>query len=185
MPPRFADMITIGLIVKPQGRKGEVIVEPLSDQPGRFPELERAYVSGPADSARAVKVTACWPHKGRFVLKLDGVDSINDAELFRGLELRIPEAELQALPEGSYYHYQLKGLAVSDENGRAIGEAVDILETGAAPVLVVRGSLGETLVPLAEEFILKVDVAGGRMTVKRPQIVDASADAQAQRRRVG
>ena len=70
---------------------------PLSDRPGRFASLKRAYVPGPAGEAREVTVRSCWPHKGRFVLKLDGVDSIDAAEAFRGQELRIGEEELASL----------------------------------------------------------------------------------------
>ena len=169
----WSALVAIGRVVKPQGRKGEVAVEPFSDRPERFPQLRRAYVAGPGEAVRAVEVTGCWPHKGRFVLKLEGVDSIDDAETLRGLELRIPEDELEALPEGSYYHHQLRGLRVEDEGGRAVGAVEDILEAGGeAPVLVVRGPRGETLVPLAADFIRQVDVAGGRLVVVMPELVD-------------
>ena len=70
----FADLVAIGRVVKPQGRKGEVVADPFSDRPDRFPELRRVYVPGPGGAAREMTVTSCWPHKGRFVLKLEGVD---------------------------------------------------------------------------------------------------------------
>ena len=43
----FEELVTIGRVVKPQGRKGELLVHPLSDRPERFPDLRRAYVAGP------------------------------------------------------------------------------------------------------------------------------------------
>jgi 16S rRNA processing protein RimM len=169
----FAEMVAIGRLVKPQGRRGEIVVDPHSDRPDRFPSLRTAYVPGPDGSARAVAVTSCWPHKGRFVLKLEGVDSIDEAEGYRGIELRIGEEELAALPEGSYYHHQLKGLRVEDEGGRSLGVAADLLETGGeSPVLVVRGAAGELLIPLAENFVRRVDLQGGRMVVEVPETVD-------------
>ena len=170
----FADMVTIGRIVRPQGRKGEVVVEPLSDRPDRFPSLRRAFVAGEDGAARPVQVRDAWPHKGRFVLKLDGVDSIDEAEGYRGLDLRIPEEDLSALPPGSYYHHQLRGLRVEDASGREIGRVAEVLETGGeAAVLVVRGPGGETLVPLADAFVRAVDLAGGRVVVQVPELVDA------------
>ena len=170
----FDDLVAIGRVIKPQGRKGEVLVAPLSDRPDRFPALRRAYVPAPGGGSRAVAVQSCWPHKGRFVLKLAGVDSINDAEAYRGLELRIGEEELAALPAGSYYHHQLKGLRVEDERGRSLGVAADLLETGAeSPVVVVRGPRGELLIPLAEDFVRAVDLGAGRMVVAVPEMVDA------------
>jgi len=170
----FADMVTIGRIVRPQGRKGEVVVEPLSDRPDRFPSLRQAFVAGEAGSARPVQVRDSWPHKGRFVLKLEGVDSIDDAERYRGLDLRIPEEELSALPPGSYYHHQLRELRVEDADGREVGRVADVMETGGeAAVLVVLGPNGETLIPLADAFVRAVDLAGRRVVVLVPELVDA------------
>jgi 16S rRNA processing protein RimM len=169
----FEALVAIGRVVKPQGRKGEVVVQPFSDRPDRFPGLRRAYVPGPGGAAREVKVAGCWPHKGRFVLKLEGVDSIDAAEAYRGLELRIPEEDLPALPAGSYYHHQLRGLRAEDERGRVVGTVEDILEAGGeAPVLVLRGPRGETMVPLAESFVRSVDLAAGRVVVVVPELVD-------------
>jgi 16S rRNA processing protein RimM len=169
----FADLVAIGRVVKPQGRKGEVLVEPLSDRPDRFPGLRAAYVPAPDGGSREVAVESCWPHKGRFVLKLEGVDSIDDAEGYRGLELRIGEEELAVLPPGSYYHHQIKGLRVEDESGRSLGVAADLMETGGeSPVLVVRGAGGELLIPLAEDFVRRVDLAAGRMVVAVPEMAD-------------
>ena len=167
----FDELVTIGRIVKPQGRRGEVLTEPLSDRPDRFPSLRRAYVAGPG-GAREIGIRSCWPHKGRFVLKIDGVDTIDQAEAYRGLEIRIGEEDLAALPEGSYYHHQILGLRVEDPSGRLLGRAERLLETGAgAPVLVVREGAGETLIPLAADFV-QVDLQGGRIVATLPETVD-------------
>ena len=175
VPPPFSEMVAIGRVVKPQGRKGEVLVHPLSDRPERFPALREVYVPGTGGAARALEVVSCWPHKGRFVLKLRGIDSIDDAETLRGMDVRIDEAELPALPSGSYYHHQLKGLAAVDEAGTPMGTVQDILETGGeAPVLAVRGSGTETLIPLAEAFVRAGDLARGRIVVVRPQYLEAA-----------
>ena len=172
----FRDLVTIGRVVKPQGRRGEVLTEPLSDRPDRFPSLRRAYVAGPGDSAREVRVTSCWPHKGRFVLKLEGVDSIDDAERYRGLELRIAEEDLEPLPEGSYYHHQLRGLRVEDGEGGSLGTVADLVETGGgAVVLVVRGPGGELLLPLAAPFVRRVDLPRGTLVAERPEYADGHA----------
>jgi 16S rRNA processing protein RimM len=167
---RFSEMVAIGRVVKPQGRKGEVLVDSLSD---RIPSMRRAYVSGVGGTAREVSITSCWPHKGRFVLKLGGVDSITAAEGYRGLELRIPEAEIPALPEGSFYHYQLVGLRVRDEDGCPLGVVEGIWETGGdAPVLVVRGDAGEVLIPLADTFVKRVDLDAGVLVGRAPELVE-------------
>jgi len=174
-PPPFSEMVAIGRVVKPQGRKGEVLVHPLSDRPERFPSLREVYVPGESGAARAMEVVSCWPHKGRFVLKFRGVESIDDAEKLRGMDVRIGEDALPALPAGSYYHHQLKGLAAFDEAGSPVGTVEDILETGGeAPVLSVRAAGAETLIPLAEAFVREVDLARGRIVVVRPQYLEAA-----------
>jgi 16S rRNA processing protein RimM len=178
MPTAFADLVAIGRVVKPQGRRGEILTEPLSDRPDRFPNLRTAFVPGPRGEAREVTVTSCWPHKGRFVLKLEGVDSIDDAEAFRGLELRIPEQDLRPLPAGSFYYHELVGLRAQDAQGAEVGVVKDVLETGAgAPILVIAGRSGaEEMVPLAEEFVKGVDLEAGLLRVEGHEWVDARAD---------
>jgi 16S rRNA processing protein RimM len=168
--PCFADLVLVGRVVKPQGRHGEVSVLPFSDRPDRFPTLRRAFVEAPGGEARELRVLGCWPHKGRFVLEIEGVSSIDEAEKLRGLELRIAEEDLQALPAGSFYHHQLTGLRVEDEAGTELGVVREVMETGAeARVLVVDGKEGETLLPFASDFVIAVDVARGRIVVRRPE----------------
>jgi len=170
----FQDLVLVGRVVKPQGRHGEVAVLPLSDRPDRFPTLRRAFVPAPGGGARELRVLRCWPHKGRFVLEIEGVSSIDEAEKLRGLELRIAEEELAGLPEGSFYHHQLQGLRVEDEAGGEIGVVEDVLETGGdARVLAVRGPGGETLLPFAAGFVTAVDLAGRRIVARRPEYLGA------------
>ncbi len=121
-----------------------------------------------------MRVLRSWPHKGRFVLEIEGVCSIDDAEKLRGLELRIAEEELAALPEGSFYHHQLKGLRVEDEAGAEIGVVDEVMETGKETrVLVVRGPEGETLLPFAAGVVKAVDLARGRILASRPEYAGA------------
>ena len=94
----FSELVLVGRVVKPQGRRGEVAVEPFSDRSDRFPKLARAFVAGPQCEPRELTVEGCFPHKGRFVLKLAGFDSIEAAEALRGAELRIEESELGSCP---------------------------------------------------------------------------------------
>jgi 16S rRNA processing protein RimM len=170
----FVKLVLVGRVMKPQGRRGEVAVEPLSDRPDRFTTLRRAFVPGANGEAREVRVEVAWPHKGRYVLKLEGIDSIEAAEALRGLELRIPEEELAALPEGSYYHHQLVGLQVLSTSGEELGTVESVMETGAgAPVLVVRGAQGETLLPFASDWVRSVELAERRIVAERPEYVVA------------
>jgi 16S rRNA processing protein RimM len=170
----FSDLVVIGRFVRPQGRLGEVLTEPLSDRPDRFTTLKKVLVETRDGGCREVTVTSAWPHKGRYVLKLAGVDSIDAAEGFRGLRLALGEEDLPPLAEGTYYHHQLRGLIVEDETGATLGTVADLMETGAALVLVVRGADGERLVPFAEPFIRAVDLPAGRLRVSLLESIDAA-----------
>ena len=170
----FSELVLVGRVVKPQGRHGEVAVAPVSDRPSRFPGLRHAYVAGEGGQPRELRITRTWPHKGRYVVKVEGVDSIDDAERLRGMELRIPEQELEALPEGSYYYHQLTGLRVEDGGGQPLGTVEEVLETSAdARVLVVRRGDEELLLPFADAFVREIDLDGRRIVAVRPEYVDA------------
>ena len=95
-----------------------------------------------------------------------------EVEVFR---IPIPEEDLEPLPEGSYYHHELRGLRVEDEAGTGIGTVADILKTGAgADVLVVKGPFGETLLPLASHFVKRVDLGAGLLVAAIPELVDVA-----------
>lgn len=170
----FSELVLVGRVVKPQGRHGELAVAPVSDRPGRFPGLRHAFVAGERGEPRELRITRTWPHKGRYVVKVEGVDSIDDAERLRGQELRIPEQELEALPEGSYYYHQLVGLRVEDEAGHPLGVVEQVLETGAdTRVLSVKSGRAELLLPFADEFVLRVELDARRIVAVPPEYDDA------------
>jgi 16S rRNA processing protein RimM len=146
-------------VIKPHGVRGEVVVLPHSDRPERFPSLKEAFVPAPDGGARTLRVETTFPHKERFVVKFEGVDTMDDAELLRGKDLRIPEELLEPLPEGSYYHHQLIGLAVYAQDGQRIGEVAEILEHSATPTIAIKGRFGrELLIPFVDDFVKDVDL---------------------------
>ncbi|MBX7187244.1 MAG: ribosome maturation factor RimM [Vicinamibacteria bacterium] len=166
-PKEDADSVTIGIILRPHGIRGEVVVEPLTDNETRFATLEDVRVVRPSGSSVRLKVTSMFPHKGRLVIQFEGIATIEDAETLRASELRIPVASLPSLPAGSYYHHELRGLDVRVESGDSIGTVTDLWETGATPVLVIHDAKArETLLPLVDAFIIEVDVKAGFMRVK-------------------
>ncbi len=171
IPPRSpkeeADSVTIGIVLRPHGIRGEVVVEPLTDNDTRFATLEEVRLVRPSGTATRLRVVSMFPHKSRLVIQFEGIGDIDQAETLRGAELRIPMASLPALPAGSYYHHELRGLDVRVESGASIGKVTSLWETGATPVLVIHDDQNrETLLPLVDAFILEVNVSAGFMRVK-------------------
>lgn len=166
-PVEDPDSVTIGVVLRPHGIKGEVVVEPLTDNEDRFAHLEEVRLARPSGSSTVLRVASMFPHKGRVVIRFEGVSGMDEAEGLRGAELRIPLSALPKLPAGSYYHHQLKGLEVKVETGASLGTVTDLWETGPTPVLVIQdGAKKETLMPLVDAFILEVNLEQGFMRVK-------------------
>jgi 16S rRNA processing protein RimM len=159
----------------PQGRKGEVFADILTDFPEKFAERRRLWLLAESGAAGPceVELAAHWRHKGGVVLHFAGVDSISAAETLRGLIVAIPRAERAALADDEVYIGDLIGCMLVDVAGAAaveVGEIEDV-DRSAGPValLVVLGAGGEVLIPYAKSYLRRVDVAGKRVEMALPE----------------
>jgi len=129
-------MIEIAKILKPQGIHGEVKVQLFSDNIEGFAERSFAYLKNGQKISYVVNREA----GGYLYLKIDGIDTRNDAEAIRGVFLYINRSDFDETEEGEYYIHDLIGLGVADESGAELGKLKEILQHGAADVYVVKGS---------------------------------------------
>jgi 16S rRNA processing protein RimM len=165
------DFVVVGVVARTQGNRGEVVVNASTDFP------ERRFVAGAVLHARRtgsldveqLTVRSARMHLGRPVLAFEGVDTMGEAEPLAGAELRLPPETQHALPAGVYYHSQLIGCAVITENGATIGRVTAVDGQGGQSRLVIRGSRGELLIPLAEAICPVVDVEQRRIVVRPPE----------------
>jgi 16S rRNA processing protein RimM len=165
--------VTIARIVRPQGRKGELLSELLTDFPERFAERRRLFLRAAANAEpREVRLERHWLHKGRLVLKLEGVDSIEAAEPLRGHDVVIPRAERAPLDEESVYVGDLVGCILYDRTtGTDAGEILDVdRESSNTALIVVRrpGASDELLIPFAKAYQPQIDLEGRRMEMSLP-----------------
>ena len=172
-------------IVRPQGRKGELLAELLTDFPERFEQRRRLFLLAPEPGERVaheVWLEGHWLHKDRVVLKLKGVDSIEAAEALRGQDVAIPLAERAPLEADAVYIGDLAGCMLYDRaSGCAVGEIVDVdRESSSLPLIVVRPPAGagaaagakapeELLIPFAKAYLPEIDLAAGRMEMTLPE----------------
>jgi len=164
--------LAIARILKPQGRRGEVCAQILTDFPDRFHQLRRVYIENPGKPPLELRLESAWPHKGRMVLKLAGVDSIDEAGRLRGLHVLIPFEERVPLADNSYYWSDLCGCSVVTGSPGAwteIGIVKSVEPTPGAALLHVarKDSRGEVLIPLAEEICTRID-PGSKIIVVDP-----------------
>ena len=154
--------VVVGRIVRPFGRRGEVVVEPLTDDPGRFLELRAAEVGAPDGKGTRRSLESVRIHRGRPVVRFAGISDIDAAETLRDLEVRIGEAERPALPAGRYYLDELVGCRAESAEGEHLGEIVDTWDTAGPCLLVLRRPDGaEDLIPFVEALCVSVDAARG------------------------
>lgn len=172
-----AELIAIGKIVKPFGVRGEFRVLSLSDVPGRFDGLRQVTLVAPTGRVMTTTVTRVREDRGMYILEVEGISSPEDAAVFRGGWMKIPETHSPPLPDGRYYEFQLIGMAVSDETGRWLGTLEDILETGNHAIFVVRGNGREILVPGIRETVVSVRVDRRTMTIRSETVLMDDDDA--------
>jgi 16S rRNA processing protein RimM len=163
-------LVAVGRVARAVGRRGEVAVDAWSSGPEPFERLSRVYVGGGSFPPVALGVESVRIHKGRPVVKFSGISSIGEAEGLAGRELRTPESDLPPLPPGRFYQFEIRGLTVNDRARGPIGIVESVMETGGTDVLVVRRASGEeTLVPLCQEIVKKIDPARGRVDIDAPE----------------
>lgn len=151
-----------GQIVGTHGVRGEVRVQPWCDSPAVLAKIKTLYFD---EGARPVKV-ACRPHKNLALIKLEGVDTVQDAAALRGQVLYLHRKDVK-LEKGRYFICDLIGLTVvDDDNGTVYGTCTDVSATGANDVYHLTTESGrEILIPAIPSVIRKVDIDGGQIRI--------------------
>jgi len=185
--------VLVARILKARGNKGEVAAELLTDFPERLTRLREVFVGHAEgkDEPRRMALKSCWlsqNHRGQAVFHFEGVESISEAEKFRGLEVLLPFEERVTLPVGQYFVADLIGCSVFEspaarpmvtsspcslaEAPSHLGTVRDVQFPGeeffGTPLLEVETSQGEILIPLAVDICTKIDTAARRIDVLLP-----------------
>lgn len=162
---RMEDLLKVGVITTTHGVRGEVKVYPTTDDAQRFLDLEYVLLDT-GKELRRLTIQNVKFYKNLAILKFEGIDNINDIELYKGRDLWIPREEGQELGEDEYYIADLLGMEVLLEDGSPFGTLKDVMETGANDVYVVTRTDGsEVLLPAIADCIKEVSIEENRMTV--------------------
>lgn len=156
------NLLEIGQIVNTYGLRGQLKVMPWCDDPEIFNELEYVIMDG-----EEIDIERSFIHKGMVILKLQGIDHINDAEPHRNKLLFVPREELGELPHGTYYICDLLGCSVETVDGRDLGKICDIIKTGSNDVYVVENDdKKQVLIPVIDDCVKSVDIENKRVIVE-------------------
>ena len=155
--------VTIALLGKTRGNRGEITALPLSSRADRFEALKEVFLFG---SGERHEVESTWFHGNTLIFKFSDVNTISDAERLSGAEVRIPADQRAPLESGEFYDSDLIGCEVIDRRtGESIGR-VDRLEDAGGPGLL---AVGDLLIPFARSICVEIDPAARRIEVELPE----------------
>lgn len=161
------EYFSVGYVLKPRGLKGEIKVEPLTDDIRRFDLLDKVYLKK-ALGYQEVKILKKTYIKNFLFIILEGYDSIEKAQCLRNQYLWIPRTLAVELPKGNFFISDIIDCVVETVDGIKIGRIKDVIQTGHNDVYVVDNSKGEVLIPALKKVVKKVDLK------ERILIVDAN-----------
>ncbi len=153
-----------GVVGSPRGLKGEVFVNVHTDRPEEvFKTGSELRTENPAWPL--LTVASAVPSGPRLLVRFEDVDSREDAEAIRGLELLVPAEE----EDNAWYPHQLAGLEAVDEDGLKLGSVTGLMAAPAHDLLVVRSGGQDVLVPFVTQMVPVVDLEAGRVVLDPPE----------------
>lgn len=156
------ELMSVGQITKPHGIRGEVKVFSLTDSLERFKSLDKVFLDD-----KEVKITSVKLQNDRVILKLEGIDSVEEADLYRNKYLQIKREDAMKLPEGSYYIADLMDCYVYDTEGTELGKVFEVIETGSNDVYWVKSEgKKDILVPALKDIVEEVDINNNKIVIK-------------------
>ncbi len=155
------EFITIGQILAPWGIKGKLKVEVATDFPQRFTPCAKIYIN-----RQPMTIDSTQWHKGKPIIKLNTIEGIEAAQKLQGQLVEIHCSQVNPLPEGQYYHFQIIGLEVWTTQGELLGNITEILTADSNDNYVVSGAKGEILIPAIEDVVKSIDLNKGRIVIE-------------------
>lgn len=163
------DLIALGEIVKPHGVKGElkVLTDFVESDFNSKPKF--VFIDGNKTTVHGLKFA-----KDCILLKLEGINSMNDAENYRGKEIFISHSCLQELGEDEFYSDDLIGCEVFVENGNYVGKLVEVQNYGASDILLIKNGTEEIMCPLIKNLIKDVDFDSAKIVFNEAKFLEVT-----------
>lgn len=156
------DRVLVGVVLRPHGVRGAVVVQPLSDVAARFAPGARLELAGRGGERREVRVAESSPAPGGLRVRFAGTDTREQAEGLRGARLEVAGVEIAAPPAGAFYLFELVGCRCVDRAAGELGTVAEVVEGGGGWLIVVeRGDGRRLLLPFVERYVARVDRAAG------------------------
>lgn len=155
----------IGQIVNTSGLKGILKIKPFTDDIKKFSNLKTIYIKT-KKGLTEFKIEQVRYVKNMVMLKLAGIDTVEEAEKYRNLYIKILRDQEEELEAGSYYVVDILGCKVNTDANQELGKIVDVFQTGSNDVYVVKDEQGkQILLPAIKQVIKNVDIKNKIITV--------------------
>ncbi len=157
--------LEIGQIVNTFGIKGQVKIVPFTDDITRFDELKEMYVEK-KNELKLFQIEQVNYKKNMVILKLKGIETVEEAEKLRNCYLKIDRKDAKKLPKDTYFIVDLLGLDVYTDEGKLLGKVDDIYNAGSSDIYVVKDELGkQILLPAIKDVLKEVDLENQKIIV--------------------
>ena len=162
------DRITVAIILKPQGIRGEVKVKAMTDSAEALTAFKSVLIDGVDYSVLSVRA------QGEFAyLSLKGIADRNAAELLRGKNIEVERADMPSLPDGRYYIADLIGCTVVNERGDILGTVIDVMPA-KTDIFTLEKDSKSIMFPAADGVIASVDEGAKKITVNGKRFKEVS-----------
>ncbi|MHC2995358.1 MAG: 16S rRNA processing protein RimM [Candidatus Atribacteria bacterium] len=157
--------IIIGKIVSTQGNKGEVKVVPLTNSIDRFRKLTDIFIKK-GNNKKLLNINNLKIKKNTVILKFEGIENIEKAEMIVGSFLEVKRSNAIKLPKDTYFIFDIIGLEVYTNENELLGKVENIISTGSNDVYVVKNKdKQEILIPAIREVIKNIDLEKKRISI--------------------
>lgn len=159
------NLLLLGKVIRPHGLTGLLRIKSYAQSEDSFLNPEIIYLKTTSGETHEHRIESLKPHKTIFLMKLKEVNSIKEAEYYKGSEILIGKDFLSPKSEGEYFFYELIGLEVYLDRGEYIGTIKDVISTRSNDVYVVREGKREVLIPAIQEVVQEIDLTTGKMII--------------------
>lgn len=167
-----APHLATGYVARAHGLDGEVGIKTFDPASETLFEVERVFLKLRDGSELELQIDSIRTSNKDVLVMFEGIDRRTKAEPLVGSTVHVFREDLDPPTEGEYFLGDLVGLKAVDEQDAELGVVEEVMDAGPVPNLVIRKGTEELMVPFADEFVPKVDIEGGKVTVKPPEYLE-------------
>ena len=158
-------LLLVGKVIKPHGFKGLIRAWSYARAMGSFLHSETVFFRQGHQEPVELSVLEVKPHKSVFLLRIEGINTFDEADRYRGYDILVDKDNLTRSSDDEYFWFEIIDLEVYLDTGEYLGIIKEIIPTGSNDVYVVKQNDSEFLIPAIHEVVKKIDLDKGEMII--------------------